>query len=590
MAFEALAKFVSDRKEFSSTEDRSEMQEKWALAIKAYNNYISGGYTGHTKINVPETFATTFRIAAAINTDIRQNRDIVNYVPYPKMPEYGIPSELAKERMQAVSDFYVNKSQILRPIASVILETITLGSSHVRTTWNGDKDLPVIEHRPLKNLFIDPKIIPSQKLPWEGEFVVDSSWVSFDSLMQNDKFANLSDVKSRIKGSTVSGNYLHDQITQAYDTSLKLGMSGVESRDEQSDMVQVDEYWGMVPRALLKERRRKDSYSDKDLKDYVLAQVIVAEGIVIFAQDSPYEKIPYDVFRCYPRTGFYYGIGVPEHIAPLQRVLNGLVNQRMDNVSLILNRMFWYRQGMVNPKLLVSRPGGAIPVSGDGRQSLGVIETQDVTQSSYQEQNNIISYISKSTGAEDIFFGRGAGYGQKEKTAFEVGQSIELGAGMMQEIVALMVNDGFVPMMEKWRDLILRFQTEDMTVVVGGKPTVVTPDDIKSNYELVPTVGDKMFTKAAEFQKSMMVLQLTAEMYPLIQQQGGEVDFVTLYERMYTNMGYRDAKAIIRRKNEQAETQGPPQDGTQGLLGPVPQGGGAGGVTPDIAAVIRELA
>jgi len=244
---------------------------------------------------------------------------------------------------------------------------------------------------------------------------------------------------------------------------------------------------------------------------------------------------------------------------------------------------------MVNPKLLVSRPGGAIPVAGDVRGSLESIETPDVTQSSYQEQNNIISYIAKSTGAEDIFFGRGSGYGQKEKTAFEVGQSIELGAGMMQEIVALMVNDGFVPMMEKWRDLILTFQTEALTVMVNGQPQPVSPSDFASNYELIPTVGDKMFTKAAEFQKNTMIFQMAAEALPIIQQQGGDINMIKLFEDVYTSMGKRDAKAVVRRRDESGQGERPPQDGAEGLLGNVPQGPGNGGISPEIAQILGQF-
>ena len=585
MSYEALATYAKDRKDFSNNEDRSSMEEKWANGIKAYNNFVAASYSGHTKINVPESFATSFRIFSAFNADIRSNPELAQFIPYPKTLQDGLIAVDSSKAFQNVSDYYINQNNVLKDVSNFLLEAVTLGTAHARTTWDAKTDSPIIKHRPLENIRLDPKIIPSQKSPWEGEFVIDTSFASFDSLKQNDKFFNLSQVNDKVtKKSPTQDN--SSIVRQAYDTSLALGMEGVEERDRQSDMVVVDEYWGMVPRRILT-GQRKQGYSGTDLKDYVLAQVIMAEGVVIFASESPYEKIPYDVFRCYPRTNFYYGIGVPELIRDLQRVLNGIVNQRMDNVSLILNRMWKYRAGMVNPKLLVSRPGGAVPVTGDVRGSLEPIETPDVTQSSYAEQQNIGEYIQKSTGAADIFFGTTNKFNE---TATEVQTKTELGAGMLQEIIAGMVRDGFIPMMSKWRDLILDFQTEPVSVLTGGQVVTINPEDFSTSYALIPSIGDKMFTKPAEFNKAMAMFQVAAQAKELLAMEGTDLKLTPIFEKVYTNAGYKDKDAVITQAQQQPGLPGQPQTGqevgSQGVLGGSGAIQGDSGIPPELAALL----
>jgi len=233
---------------------------------------------------------------------------------------------------------------------------------------------------------------------------------------------------------------------------------------------------------------------------------------------------------------------------------------------------------MVNPKLLVSRPGGAIPVTGDVNSSIKVLETGDVTQSAYLEQQAIQEYIGKITGASAIFFGE---TDPGEQTATEIGAKVELGAGMIQEIVSSMVRDGFTSMMEKWRDLILTFQSEPLSIMVGGQAQTITPEDLDNRYELVPTVGDRMFTKQAEFSKAAAIMQLTA---PLVE--GGLLPpqiLEKLYERLYKAAGYKDFESF----KSQAGPQGLPQapGGVQGNQAAP----GEGGVPPELVALAGGL-
>ncbi len=308
----------------------------------------------------------------------------------------------------------------------------------------------------------------------------------------------------------------------------------------------------------------------------------MAEGVVVWAQENPYPdgRKPYDVIRCYPAPSMFYGIGIPELIRPLQRGLNAVTNQRIDNVGLVLNRMWAYKRNQVNPKHLVSRPGGFIPVRGDISESLQPLVTPDVTQSAYREHAVFDETIQKVSGVSDIFFGGGAN--NDRASATEAQLQTEMGAGMMEEIVAGQVQDGFIPLMEKVRDYIQAFNTSDLPIMIDGVPQIITPQDLTGEFELIPTVGEQMFTKTAEMQKSMMLLQTTLGVKEHLMQEEKTVRVSKLLERVYENAGVKDYATIVSGNQQRGGEEGQAnqeklqeeQDGAAQLSG---NGGGAGG-------------
>ena len=94
------------------------------------------------------------------------------------------------------------------------------------------------------------------------------------------------------------------------------------------------------------------------------------------------------------------------------------------------------------------------------------IVTPDVTNSAYRETDIYDSYGQKYSGIADIFFG----YSTKQTriSATEATLATEMGAGIMEEIVAGQVQDGYIPLMEKVRDYIKAFNTSPLPVVIDN--------------------------------------------------------------------------------------------------------------------------
>jgi hypothetical protein len=122
--------------------------------------------------------------------------------------------------------------------------------------------------------------------------------------------------------------------------------------------------------------------------------------------EPPFLKIDY------VRTGQTYGKGVAQAIDGLQEELNEITNQRMDNVSLILNKMIAVIEKYLVDADVVSQPGGMIRFRGNSDTDINkifkTIEFGDVTNSSYKETFEKEREIQEVSAANRVTTG-GAG-------------------------------------------------------------------------------------------------------------------------------------------------------------------------------------
>jgi len=115
--------------------------------------------------------------------------------------------------------------------------------------------------------------------------------------------------------------------------------------------------------------------------------ILVNRQDVIYDGPSPYwrhQKKPYIVESYDPLPNEFYGLSAVQIIHDLQHELNTQHNQRVDNVSFALNKMWKARRGAdIKEEDLISRAGGVIYL--DDMDDLDEFQMTDVTSSSYNE-------------------------------------------------------------------------------------------------------------------------------------------------------------------------------------------------------------
>lgn len=225
--------------------------------------------------------------------------------------------------------------------------------------------------------------------------------------------------------------------------------------------------------------------------------VIANRTVVVRAVANPYYHQRRPLIKvCFCKVpGEWYGIGLIEPVISLINQLTTVRRQRLDNVTLILNRMWKVRSTAdIDPTKLVASPNGIVLV--DNMDDIAPLDIQDVTQSSFQDANQILSDIFAATvpqsitGSMDDMKTGSIGIGAVRAN---IAQALEKFATAAKAIE----DDGVKPILDIMYALDLQYlNTDEVIRAFYGKlfpdPATVTPEMIRANVSFKMTVLSEM--------------------------------------------------------------------------------------------------
>lgn len=133
-------------------------------------------------------------------------------------------------------------------------------------------------------------------------------------------------------------------------------------------------------------------------------QMIIANRKVLFvARPNPFHHQQTPVIRCvfFPVPLEWYGMGLVEPVMNNVRELWTLRRQRLDNINLVINRM-WKVNSLADIDLdtLISSPNGIILT--DMMDGVEPLETNDITNNAYNEAAIVQSDIENATAPRSV--------------------------------------------------------------------------------------------------------------------------------------------------------------------------------------------
>ena len=118
-------------------------------------------------------------------------------------------------------------------------------------------------------------------------------------------------------------------------------------------------------------------------------------------------ELPFQVFRPTIVNGQLAGIGEIEPMEDLQAEANIMRSQRRDNATVVLQKSFFYADGMIDPSDFKIGPGRGIPTLGDPREAVMPIQFGEIPNSTYREMAELQADIERTTGIDDSLSGSG---------------------------------------------------------------------------------------------------------------------------------------------------------------------------------------
>lgn len=248
--------------------------------------------------------------------------------------------------------------------------------------------------------------------------------------------------------------------------------------------------------------------------------------------------------KCYPS-------GKPQLTEGLQAEANEIVNMRLDNVKLALNKRYIVRRGkQVDLRSLLRNVSGSVTLANDPETDIKVLDTRDVTASSYKEQDRI------NADFDDIAGGFSAGTVQTNRSLNETVGGMEMIAGsgnMLQEL-------DLRTFIETWAEqtlgqvlkMIQMYETDETIIALAGKKaqiyqrygvSTITDELLKKKLTCKINVGIGATDPDRKLNRFLTGAKAIGELLgPSILQQANVEEIV---KEIFGALGYRDGKRFF---------------------------------------------
>lgn len=264
-----------------------------------------------------------------------------------------------------------------------------------------------------------------------------------------------------------------DKLEEAYDKkqsdrrAADANDSYLQYREHRRIMLSTEELHGKDesnPEFVVLRRFSRDGWCD----------IVPDFGIVIREVENPYfhGDLPITYGVDYPYPGELFGMGEIEPIDRIQRAINAVLNQRLDNVQMTLNQMWKVKKNSgVDMHTLVSAPGNIITL--EDMNSVEPVTIPDVTGPTFvQTMNYLTSALQNGSGITDYTIGIDNESNVANKTATGT-RLIQQEANAQFKLKIQLFNHMVIQdIANQWKDLRIQFTTDNQKLRIIGKDTI----------------------------------------------------------------------------------------------------------------------
>ncbi len=315
-----------------------------------------------------------------------------------------------------------------------------------------------------------------------------------------------------IKSLEDNGFFDTESLKEALETNVPhVGGTHGSGEQKKRDRYEILEYWG--PFDVAYEKGGKELI-DKAVPHWIMVvnRKVVIRGIPnpFNHQRSPYLRIKF-MDDAIPS---WFGVGIGQIGKPSVERIQKIVNQRLDNVDLVINkeRVYNGNDPLINTKKLrVSAPGNLYRAS--DVNNIKDLMTHDVTQSSYREEEIAKTDFRESTGSTAYLQPT---EGPKHRTAMGI-EMLQGAAGMRFRPVLRKMEDELVQeMAQLFFSNLQQFLDEGRWVQVTGElqeneedQIFIKPEDIQGRVLFMPTGISETLSKETQVNQLLRFKELT---------------------------------------------------------------------------------
>jgi len=284
----------------------------------------------------------------------------------------------------------------------------------------------------------------------------------------------------------------------------------------------------------------KDNDIIKDNEDYYLPEnpdyvelieiidiaehkrIVIGNRSVILVEEDYDDPLPYILVNCYPIAGNIKGLADAELIIDLQKEINAKRNQRLDNVTRILNQMYFVRpKSIINPERLANPvPGGIIY----GFEKPEPLIIPDLTSNLIMEEERPFRDIERALGVYDIVRGEMTSKRESATEVMTASQSANMRFWLKTKFLE---NDFIVELGYKLLAYARKYSKKFIVEMREGEFTEVEPDDLDpENFDFVAVASSQVNNIMIERNQFQLLLTLFMKFFPNLVNKEGIAEYL----------------------------------------------------------------
>jgi hypothetical protein len=470
-----LVNYVVDN--FTAARDaRKEYEDIWQQAQDIYNcKPEKVKEKGKSNLFIPETTSAVETMVARLAAPFYNLTDN----PISTVPLKSEPKELIEKiDITLTQDLHDMRFPEVNEIDA--RQFLIMGTSIRKLLWNTEEDRPFASVLDVFDFFVDPEAMEIE----DARFCIHRKYLSLQELYDKQQEGIYKNVDGLVGSSA-----FENTNPERFNDEDKIINDSIK-RD-----IEILEYWE---------------------NDYVC--VVADRRVLLNKRINPFIKPNGEGFKpflksCYITKPFkFYGVGVPELVAPLQLELNAKRNDRINNVNIILNKMWLVQRGMVDDLKQLKSTAGGLVICND-INGVKPMDMPDVTSSSYQEENLIKVDIANATGINDYI--RGSRPEQRE-SATAVQLKTENSLNKLDYTYRIFVERGLKDMCQAFLIMRQRFMAYPKLINKFNNDNHETwqylePDEIQGEFNIIINPDPLGINETQQIQKIQMAIQLAMQ-------------------------------------------------------------------------------
>lgn len=495
----------------------------WEDCFKAYNGIRTRrNYSGTADEFVPETFS----IVEALKSSIAGTKPKFKFMPLTEEQEQDATI------LNNLVDYFWSMNNMTEKLLNWVEDMIVYGNGIFMVSWDSRQEMPLIQHIPLSDFFVDPTATHINR-PEEPGYARYAGYRYLTSLQQLQEEKTLDDdgnwvpMYNNLTNINLSNGGNDDDLDKDRKEKWLGSTLGKEANKEQ---VEVIVYFTRRKKIVIANRSTviysgENPYHrpEKNIKTQTMVNGEMIEGTRKVPEIQGF--LPFAILRNYVDSNLFFARGDVEVILPTQEALNDTASQKRDNISYVLNNMW-----QIDPRFkhlaeqIESSPGAIFPIP---KGALTPIDKQDMSNAADNEISRQTQQMRTATAADAAV--QGVSQNRSRTTATEIQAQLNQASTRFTTKVQTLEDEGFAQLARIIYKMSQIFITTERAVRIVGRDGMTwatySPQRYTGEYEPRVVLEATANAELAAQSQAMQVASQIAINNPLVNQKEFLRDF-----------------------------------------------------------------